>query len=386
MPNHRIHSLFLSAWYPNRYDAMPGLFVRKHAEAVSRFCKVTVLYVHADEQLKKREISIENYHSVHEVVVYYPTGRGILRKLIKPFQFATAYLTGIRKVFAHFGRPDIVHVNILTRTALPALYLRFTRQIPYVITEHWSRYLPSRNSYHGCIRKWLTRHVVRKASALMPVTNNLLTAMQQHAIINPRSVVVNNVVEDYFFESVARTKDNYTRLLHISCFDDEPKNISGMLSVVAQLMDMRSDFRITLVGTGKDIEAIKKLAESLGILSKLEFTGELPPVDIAAILYRSDFLVLFSNNENAPVVISESLACGKPVVATRVGGIPEMIDKTNGILVDPGDEKGLLEALNFMIDHHSDYNATEIQKQARLNYSYSTVGEAIYTLYKKVLT
>lgn len=387
MPNQRIHSLFLSAWYPNRDDAMSGLFVRKHADAVSRFCKVTVLYVHADEQLTRREVRFENYNAVHEVYVYYPTGKGLVRLFWKPLQFIAAYLVGIRKVFSRYGRPHIVHVNVLTRTALPALYLKLTRGIPYVITEHWSRYLPTRNSYHGWLRKWLTRKVVRYASALMPVSKSLSEAMYDHRISNSNTMIVNNVVDDFFFDSIQSSTitDRIKHILHISCFDDEPKNISGMLRVIAQLYKERSDFRLTLAGTGKDIDKIKLLAEELSITPILTFTGELMPMEIATLIRSADFTILFSNNENAPVVISESLACGKPVVATRVGGIPEMVDELNGLLVDAGDEPTLKGALHSMLDKYNEYSVPLIQERAKEKYSYSRVGEAINNIYMKVL-
>ncbi|OJX83785.1 MAG: hypothetical protein BGP01_10240 [Paludibacter sp. 47-17] len=388
MPNQRIHSLFLSAWYPNRDDAMSGLFVRKHADAVSRFCKVTVLYVHADARITKREVRFENYNAVHEVYVYYPAGKGIVRLFWKPLQFIAAYLVGIRKVFSRYGRPHIVHVNVLTRTALPALYLKLTRGIPYVITEHWSRYLPSRNSFHGWLRKWCTRKVVNHSSALMPVSTSLSEAMGQHKIRNKNTVILNNVVDDFFFESIQSKSDstNLKHILHISCFDDEPKNISGMLRVFARLCDERSDFRLTLAGTGKDFDKIKSLADSLSISSKLDFTGELSPVEIAQLLHAADFTVLFSNNENAPVVISESLACGKPVVATRVGGIPEMVDDSNGLLVDAGDEPALRKALHTMLDSFENYPSSIIQERAREKYSYASVGETLFNIYKNVLS
>jgi glycosyltransferase involved in cell wall biosynthesis len=387
MPNQRIHSLFLSAWYPHRDDAMSGLFVRKHADAVSRFCKVTVLYVHADEQIARREVRFENYNAVHEVYIYYPSGKGVVRFFWKPLQFIAAYLVGIRKVFSHYGRPNIVHVNILTRTALPALYLKLTRGIPYVITEHWSRYLPTRNSYHGWLRKWLTRKVVRNASALMPVSKSLSEAMQDHGIRNSNTIIVNNVVDDFFFDSIQidRKTDRIKHILHISCFDDEPKNISGMLRVVAQLYKERSDFRLTLAGTGKDFDKIKMLVEALSIDSILNFTGELCPQEVAKQIQAADFTVLFSNNENAPVVISESLACGKPLVATRVGGIPEMVNELNGLLVEAGDEPALKRALHNMLDSFSEYSAAFIQERAKEKYSYFSIGEAINNIYKKVL-
>jgi len=385
----KLHSLFLSAWYPNRDDAMSGLFVRKHAEAVSRYCKVTVLYVHADEQISKREIRYEQYNLVDEVFIYYPSGRGFLRKIIKPLQFAAAYIVGISKVFARYGRPDIVHVNVLTRTALPALYLKLFNTIPYVVTEHWTRYLPSRDSYRGLIRKMITKWVVVNASAVMPVSLDLQRAMEKHGLKSRYYQVVNNVVEDHFFEK--KETENYSHqkyfhLIHISCFDDEQKNISGILRVMAELMSKRNDFQLTLAGAGKDFQKLMELALKLGIRSnRLIFTGQLTPSEVSKLLKESDILVMFSNHENAPVVISESLACGKPVVTTNVGGIPEMVNDSNGILLQAGDEKALYDAINRMIDNLDNYSSELIQENAHKQYSYDDVGSMIYTIYKKIL-
>ena len=65
--------LFMSAWYPNRQDSMAGLFVQKHAEAVSLYADVKVLYVHADKEIKDFQIIKQAHNSITEYLVYYPT-------------------------------------------------------------------------------------------------------------------------------------------------------------------------------------------------------------------------------------------------------------------------------------------------------------------------
>lgn len=384
----QLHSLFLSAWYPNRDDAMSGLFVRKHADAVSRYCKVTVVYVHADPSIQKNEIIIQNYHQVKEILVYYPGGKTLFSRVLKPFRFLFAYLQAIKWVLKHEGKPSLTHVNILTRTALPALYLKLYYKIPYIVTEHWSRYLPSRNSYHGILRKWLTRMLVREAALIMPVSRKLEEAMLMHGLQNPNYKIINNVVDDFFFnESVpVKKQEDKKKILHISCFDDEPKNLTGMLRAVKQLSKGRTDFVFTIAGNGKDELKIKNLFRELNFPEgMILFTGELTPFDIASEFAKTDFFVLFSTNENAPVVISESLACGKPVVSTNVGGIPEMLDSSNSILINPKDEKALKDALNTMLDHYQEYDAQKIRSDAYPKYSYEMVGKTIVERYKQVL-
>lgn len=384
----QLHSLFLSAWYPNRDDAMSGLFVRKHAEAVGLFCKVTVLYVHSDPAIRSNEIIIQDYHQVKEILVYYPGGKTTFRRILKPLRFLLAYVQGINLVLKNEGKPSLTHVNILTRSALPALFLKLLYRIPFVVTEHWSRYLPSRNSYHGILRKWITRIIVREAAFIMPVSEDLREAMQMHGLKNQNYQVINNVVEDFFFKTLTTAKkiNEKKHILHISCFDDEPKNITGMLRAVKELSKDRTDFVFTIAGTGKDELKIKNLFMELNFPEgMILFTGELTPFDIASEFAKTDFFVLFSTNENAPVVISESLACGKPVVSTNVGGIPEMLDSSNSILINPKDEKALKDALNTMLDHYQEYDAQKIRSDAYPKYSYEMVGKTIVERYKLVL-
>ena len=92
-----------------------------------------------------------------------------------------------------------------------------------------------------------------------------------------------------------------------------------------------------------------------------------------------------ANYENAPVVISESLAAGKPVISTNVGGISEFINDSNGILIKPGDETALTEIMNFLLDHLADYNTKSIKSSAQQKFSYHSVGTEIYTIYKTIL-
>ena len=67
--------LFLSRWYPHRIDAMSGLFVRNHAEAVSKYVNVVVLYAQEDGDIDKREVVTSRYKGVKEIIVYYPHRR-----------------------------------------------------------------------------------------------------------------------------------------------------------------------------------------------------------------------------------------------------------------------------------------------------------------------
>jgi glycosyltransferase involved in cell wall biosynthesis len=94
---------------------------------------------------------------------------------------------------------------------------------------------------------------------------------------------------------------------------------------------------------------------------------------------------LFSNYENIPVVISESLVCGKPVISTDVGGINEHIDKSNGILIEKEDEDALYESIIYMMEHYQEYDSEEIKMKAEKLYSYERVGKELFNIYKSIV-
>ncbi len=379
--------LFISQWYPHRYDAMEGLFVRKHAEAVSLHADVCVLFVYDDEKIKKTEIIKNLYNSVTEYTIYYPINKkNPFYKIIKVFKFLNAYRKGFKNLKKEGFKPDIIHANVLTRTPFIAyLYKMFTKT-PYVITEHWSRFLKIRNQFNGFLRKRLAKVVVKNADCIMPVSANLQDAMiYRHSLKNDNYKVISNVVEDYFFQLPNENRKNDKKqIIHISCFDEKAKNIRGILRVIKEISKKRDDFEMVFVGTGINFDEIYQYYLSLKIPTNIvQFTGELTPQEVYNKLSNSNFSILFSNYENTPVVISESLACGKPVISTDVGGISEHINDKNGILIPPKDEKQLKKQIIYMLDHYQKYNENEISKKAKERYSYNKIGKKLFDTYKK---
>jgi len=379
-----IKVLFISHWYPHRYDKMYGLFVQKHAEAVSKFCEVQVLCVQPDSNLKYFEVVETEQNGFKEMMVYYPSKTtNIYQRTLKTFNYIRAFWIGYNQLRKQGYKPDIVHANVLTRTAVFAYLLKLWKGIPYVVTEHWSRYLATRNGFNGVIRKYITRIVVRNAEAILPVSENLKQAMQAHNLQNDNYIIVNNVVDNFFFEEIPEVHRPKKRMIHVSCFDEQAKNVKGILRATYELTQKRDDFELMLIGTGIDFEAVVNYANSLDFpKGVIYFFGEKTPKEVANWMKNSDFFVLFSNFETAGVVISESLVCGKPVLSTKVGAAPEYINSENGKLINVGDEKALLSEMNYLLDNLDKYNTEDIKNTAREMFSYNHIGEIITKIYE----
>jgi len=109
--------------------------------------------------------------------------------------------------------------------------------------------------------------------------------------------------------------------------------------------------KCTLVGDGPMRAEVEAHVRALGLESVVTFAGALEPADVAD-HYRSAYLVVLASfSEGVPVVLMEAMAHGLPVVVTRVGGVPELVeDGVTGRVVSPGDAEGLAAALRHVLD------------------------------------
>jgi glycosyltransferase involved in cell wall biosynthesis len=362
---------------------MFGLFVRKHAEAVAIYNEVACLYVFADHNISKTEIHI-NKLNIHEIIVYYPINSSD-NSLIKFIKYAKAYLQGFHYLKNNWGKADIIQANVFTRTAIVALIYKIIHKTPYAVIEHWTRYFRTK-TFNNKLHHYLSIQASKHANAVLPVTTHLQKCMEKHGMVNSNYIIINNVVDDIFYETITTPNNSKTRIINVTCFDDQQKNLTGILNTIYKLSKTRTDFEIYLVGTGNDFEKIKSYSDKLDLTNKFVFfTGMRTNLDLVKLYQESHFTLLFSNYENIPVVISESLASGLPVISTDVGGIKEHINSENGILIKPMDEESLFSAIEYMINHYATYNKAEIKRKALEKYSQKAVGAQLNNIYNTIL-
>lgn len=108
--------------------------------------------------------------------------------------------------------------------------------------------------------------------------------------------------------------------------------------------------RLVIIGAGPLRAKIEEECRVAGTTALVDLVGRKPPTEVARRMQAADVLCLPSDNEGVPNVALEAMACGLPVVATRVGGVPEVVDRPElGGLVERGDEEALLKALRCQI-------------------------------------
>lgn len=132
------------------------------------------------------------------------------------------------------------------------------------------------------------------------------------------------------------------------------KGVSDLLKAIKNIGE-EINYKVKIVGAGEDF--FLKEALKLGITSRVEFLGQVDRETSQNLIGSSDILVLPSYNEGLPIVILEAMSGHTSVIATNVGGIPEIIkNNETGILIEPGDVESLTEALSYLIRNPLDRN------------------------------
>jgi glycosyltransferase involved in cell wall biosynthesis len=137
----------------------------------------------------------------------------------------------------------------------------------------------------------------------------------------------------------------------------EAKGMRELITAFQNIAHKNPKASLALVGDGVMKEELTALVVASGLTKKVRIPGGQPPEQVAEWICASDVLTLPSWSEGYPNVVVEGLACGRPVVATDVGGTKEILNEHNGILIPPRDAQVLQQALEKALSEQWDRSA-----------------------------
>lgn len=381
------HIVFISSWYPTPEDPTLGIFNRYFALAAARFNRVTILHVRSDEQVQSTEVRTEMQDGLPLVLVKYKKvqDRLPLFSAIKRRQLViSAFEMGWEQVVKNYGPPDLIHLNVAMPMGIAVLHLHRKHNIPFVLNENWSGYCAEDGNYKGFIQTYYTKKIIARASCIMPTSTFLRDAMLSHGL-NGNYRVVPNVVNCDVFRPLELPAHEGTRLIHISSLNDREKNVSGLIRGFAAAYQKDNTLQLDIVGDGPDRKLYEELVSKLGVQQVVHFPGRLYAAELVERINAADALVMFSHYETFCLVNIEAFACGKPVITSRVGGIPGYMRPELGMLVESGDEAGLATALLDFAQNKSRYRSKDIRQYAVDHFSYEVVGRDLTEIYAQAL-
>ncbi len=362
--------LWLCSWYPSRVSPFNGDFIRRHAQAASLYDDIHVIHVIAG----KNELCVDEQDEMlegglREQITVYPQGNSWLA----PYRWWVLFRKMIKRYINRNGLPDIVHVQIPYKAGLAALWLKRKYGLPFVVTEHWGIYnqvVTDRFEHRNRLFRQLTKKIFKNASACISASRSLAEGINRLGILKP-FIIIPNTTDTRCFH-FTRNSNNKFRFIHVSTMANV-KNIPGLLRAFASFHISNPGSELVMAG---DTDPL--IPNEAAVLSlppgAITFRGEISYEQVAIEMQQAHCLLLFSQMENSPCVIGEALCCGLPVIATRVGGIPELVDESNSLLIEPGDEPGLVQAMQSIMDNYSNFDRPAIAKWAAARFSFEAIG------------
>ncbi len=240
---------------------------------------------------------------------------------------------------------DLIHVHYAIPHATAAYMSKKMTGRPYVVTLHGSdvTILGSDPSYMP-----VNTHSIEGADAVTAVSRYLVEEARERLGIKREIRVIPNFVdaEEFSpapFEATERERDRDIVVVHISNFRPV-KRIQDLVNAMKILVKRVPGARLILVGDGPERHRIERLVDRLHLKPNVLFTGYRS--DVSNLIKCSDVVVICSETENSPLTLLEGMSCGLPVIATSVGGIPEIVeDGVNGLLVPPKYPEAIAEKI-----------------------------------------
>lgn len=368
--------LFVTTGYPTPSSPAGGIFVREHARAAALHANVAVLHLDRshDHRGPPRLQQIDDDLPTWRVT--YPWSPVPLSAGMHAAASARGWAAVRRAGF----RPDVVHAHFFLAGA-PAVALGRLTRTPVVVTEHWSVFLPEDPMELTATMRRGAAFTYRNADAVLPVSDALRRGIEAHGLTARRFEVVRNVVDTDLFSNGEGPRNG--RLLAVGLLY-EAKGYDVLVAALRALADAGSDVELDVVGDGPRRAEYEQLARTGGIAERVVFHGLLPKAEVARMMREAELFVLASRYDNNPCAVMEAQASGLPVVATAVGGVPELITDSNGRLARPDDPESLATEILAALGSSGTYDRAAIAADARSRYGFETIGAQLAAVYASV--
>jgi glycosyltransferase involved in cell wall biosynthesis len=257
-------------------------------------------------------------------------------------------------------RPHVLHAQGNAGfIMLSLLYGRRSVQTVHGVFRNEQKTIPkSQRTFSTSLRFFLREALESwylRAIRTIVVTSNQLVTLAKEAGGPPKNIVwVNNSVDTSFFSDPVASPGNGAPVLLFVGLITPRKGLHFLLPAFRQMAAVRSDVSLRIVGiTSAAPDYVRQLMQEYAPLieqRRIVFTGAIGQKALIDEYRRADVFVLPSLGETAPVAISQAMAIGLPVIATQVGGIPDMVaDGETGFVVPPGDAGALQSAITKLI-------------------------------------
>ncbi len=389
----RINILLSTVIFPNRFEINRGIYIKKQALELARRDRLTIVVPvpYLPSFLGSTPLGfyakIPREDNIDGLHVHYPRYfivPKVLRFLHGPFLFFSVCRFYYRVICDE--KPEILLGFWAFPDGFANVLVAKIFKLPVVIGCLGS-------DINQCTKTYLRRKMIgwtlRNCDQVLSVSEALKAEMVNRLNVSPQRVTVipNGIEEEIFYprdRNEMREVLGLEKQCQIAVCVARLEPVKGIDILVHAFARIRRDGRLlVIIGDGEEMSRMKSLVEELGLSRSVLLLGSKPHDEIPDWINAADLLILPSRTEGWPNTLMEAFSCGKPVVASRIGGVPEIINSPMlGIMTNPGDAEDLARGIEEGLAR--DWDAEVIRARV-LGRSWAVVTDELRTELQQVL-
>lgn len=381
----RIKTLILTNLFPNPEQPLRGNFI---ASLVKEICKITDITI----------VSPLPWHRFHKIpfvnnwdglTVYYPKYPfvPVLSRPLQPVLMTLSIFKLVERLVIEKGI-NLINAHWVYPDGISAVWTGRRIGVPVIVSARGCDI----NLYGNYrLRKPQIRWALEHSHRVITVSNNLSEIIVNNMALDKRKVIVirNGVDKDRF--SLGNREDYRKRTgLYLETkyliFIGQMHEVKGVNYLIDALYILKKKgaltFKTILIGDGPLKKNVEDWIRKRDLTKDILLLGEKPNDEIPLWMNACNLFCLPSKREGLPNVILEATATGLPVVASRVGGISEIVDDSNGILVEPGNPSALADAI--VTAFKKKWDRERIREKVN-SFSWEKSAEMYFKIYQEVL-
>lgn len=348
----------VTTMFPRYRGDYYGSFVFDEAKALlDKGCEVHIVTQHNPNILYEEEIEGLHVHRFKwaepkrfRALVHFKGFKDNLRLLT----YVVSLFFKLIKIIVQY-KIDIIHAHSTVPTGFLAVIVSKIVRIPSFVTAHG---MDVNNFEKSQIFRYLIRVTMNNCNKAIAVSEDLALKMQLFEVDENNIVVLNNAINLKIFKPISNEeirvkyniKDQDILLLYVGYLDTF-KGVFELMDAFFEIHKKNSKIKLLIVGEGPKRSELEEKSSKLKLNEFVIFTDKISHDEMHKYYQASDIFILPSYSEGLPLSILEAMACGIPVVASNVGGIPEIIkDYENGLLVNLKDKNDLYKKLRILIN------------------------------------
>ena len=312
-----------------------------------------------------------------------PNLKGIILHPIKTRSNYSPYILWQLILIVRKTKPDIIHTWITQMDILGGI-LAFFFKIPTVIRE------PTSSLYYT--NNWKNKLRISLGAKAKIIVSNSLGGDEywKQRLPSSKRAIVRNGLPIEMIEKIGASLpiglSNLTDpfVLYVGRLI-ESKSLNILLSAVA-LVKKKQDIKLVLCGVGNQKDELQELAERLNIVKDIYFAGYLMSEEIFALMKKASVFISLSDYEGCPNTVIEAMACGCPIIVSKIAAHLEILDDTTALFVENKDVNRIAEAMEDIFNNQEEANKrVNIAKNRTKEWSISEMAKKYESIYRSIL-